>query len=67
MKTLGIILILLGVAGGVYFGIQALNNSETFSFLGFDVAVSNANWAPVIFCGIATVAGFIILALRGKK
>lgn len=67
MRTLGIILVLLGLAGVIYFGVQALGDSETFSFLGLDVAVSKANWTPVIASGLATVVGFIILALRGKK
>lgn len=67
MKTLGIILLLVGLAGAVIFGIQALNNSEAFSVLGVDVAVSDANWTPVIVSGVVAIIGGIVLAVRGKK
>ncbi len=67
MKTLGIILLLVGLVGTILFGIQALNNSETFSFLGLDVAVSDANWTPVIVSGVVAIIGVIVLAVRGKK
>lgn len=67
MKTLGIILLLVGLAGAVIFGIQALNNSEAFSVLGVDVAVSDANWTPVIVSGVVAIIGVIVLAVRGKK
>lgn len=42
MKTIGIVLLILGIIGTVVFGIQALNDSESFSFLGMDIAVSSA-------------------------
>jgi hypothetical protein len=48
MKTAGIILLILGIIGTLVFGIQALGDSESFSILGIDVAVSSANWTPVI-------------------
>ena len=67
MKALGIILLLIGLIGTVVFGIQALNNSESFSFLGIDVAVSSANWTPVIISGVVALIGIIVLAVRGKK
>lgn len=67
MKTLGIILLLVGLVGTILFGIQAINNSETFSFLGLDVAVSDANWTPVIVSGVVAIIGIIVLAVRGKK
>ena len=67
MKALGTILLLLGLAGTIFFGIQALNNSETFSFLGVDVALSSANWTPVIISGVFAILGVIILTVRKKK
>lgn len=33
MKAAGIVLFILGLAGVIIFGLQAMNNSETFSFL----------------------------------
>ena len=67
MKALGIILLLLGLAGTIFFGIQALNNSETFSFLGVDVALSSANWTPVIISGVFAILGVIILIVRKRE
>ena len=46
MKVAGIILLIIGIIGTLLFGIQALSNSESFSFLGLDFAVSSANWMP---------------------
>ncbi|HKJ78385.1 MAG TPA: hypothetical protein VKA10_02575 [Prolixibacteraceae bacterium] len=66
MKTIGIILLILGILGLVIFGIQAMNDSESFNFLGLDVAVSSANWTPVILSAVVTVIG-IVLTARGKK
>lgn len=67
MKALGTILLLLGLGGTIIFGIQALNNSETFSFLGVDVALSSANWTPVIISGVFAILGVIILIVRKRK
>lgn len=67
MKVLGTILTLIGIIGMAWFGIQAANNSESFSFLGIDVAVSNANWTPVIVSGVVTVIGILILVLKKGK
>lgn len=66
MKTLGIILLLLGAIGTIIFGLQAMQDSESFSFLGMDIAVSTANWTPVIISAILLVVG-LVLTMRGKK
>jgi hypothetical protein len=65
MKTAGIIILVLGVAGTVFFGIKAVNNSDAFSFLGIDVAVSSANWTPVIISVVLIIAGLFMM--RSKK
>ncbi|WP_321997061.1 transglycosylase [Draconibacterium orientale] len=67
MKALGTILLLVGLAGTLFFGIQAINNSETFSFLGVDVALSSANWTPVIISGAVVVLGIVFLSVKKKK
>ncbi|MCG6188349.1 transglycosylase [Maribellus maritimus] len=67
MKAFGTILTVLGLIGTILFGIQAVNNSETFSLLGIDVAVSEANWTPVIVSGVVTVIGILILLIRKGK
>lgn len=66
MKVAGIVLLVLGIIGLVFFGIQAINESETFSFLGLDIGVSSANWTPVIVSAVVAIVG-IALAVSGKK
>lgn len=66
MKTVGIILLILGAVGTIMFGIQAIQESESFSVLGMDIAVSTANWTPVIISAILLVIG-IVLTARGNK
>lgn len=66
MKIAGIILLVLGIVGVIIFGIQAMNQSESFSVLGAEVAVSKANWTPLIVSGVITVIG-IFLTVSGKK
>lgn len=60
MKVLGIILLVLGLIGTLVFGIQAMQDSESFSFLGMDIAVSTANWTPVIISVILLVIGAVM-------
>lgn len=66
MKIAGIILTALGIIGLIIFGIQAMNDSESFSFLGMDIAVSTANWTPVIISGVLTLIGVVVLATAKK-
>lgn len=66
MKTIGIILLILGLIGTVVFGIQAANKSESFSLLGLDIGVSSANWTPVIVSAVVLIIG-VVLTARGKK
>lgn len=66
MRIVGIVLLVIGLIGLIVFGYQAMQDSESFSLLGMDVAVSSANWTPVIFSAIVAVIG-IILALAAKK
>ncbi|TDO03224.1 transglycosylase [Sunxiuqinia elliptica] len=67
MKIVGIVLLVLGIIGLAIFGIQALNDSESFNVLGVDVAVSKANWTPVIVSGIVLVVGIILALAKPKR
>ncbi|MEZ5103468.1 MAG: transglycosylase [Draconibacterium sp.] len=60
MKTFGIILIIAGIIGVIIFGIQAINDSESFSLFGMDVAVSTANWTPLIASALVVFTGSMI-------
>jgi hypothetical protein len=66
MRKIGLGLLIVGLIGLIYFGYEAMQASENFSVLGVDVAVSSADWTPVIVSGIVAVAG-IVLAIAGKK
>ena len=57
MKAIGIILAILGVIGTVIFGFQAIQDSESFKLFGMDIAVSTANWTPVIISLAMLVIG----------
>lgn len=67
MKIVGSILVILGLIGVVVYGIQAFNNSETFSILGAEVAVSKANWTPVIISAFVLLVGFVLTLVRKKN
>ena len=67
MKKIGIALLIIGLIGLVYFGHEAIQASESFDILGVDVAVSNANWNPVIYSGIVTVVGIILVICKVNK
>lgn len=66
MRIIGLILLIIGLVGLLVFGYQAMQDSEAFNFLGMEIAVSSANWTPVIFSAIIAVVG-IILTLAGRR
>lgn len=65
MKVLGIILAILGGIGTLVFGVQAMQDSESFKLFGMDIAVSTANWTPVIISVALLIIGVIMS--RGKN
>ena len=67
MRIAGIILLVLGLIGTISFGIQAINQSESVSLLGIDIAVSSANWMPVIISVVVLIIGIIMTAAGSKK
>jgi hypothetical protein len=64
MRTIGIILSIIGGLGLIIFGIQAMEDSESFSILGLDIAVSTANWTPVIVSGVVLVIGLVMIVRK---
>ncbi len=56
-QSVGRVLTVLGLIGTIFFGIKAIQNSESFSFLGLDVSVSSANWTPLIISVVILVIG----------
>ena len=67
MKISGIILIVLGLIGTIIFGIDAISDSESFSFLGIEVGVSSANWTPLIVSVLVLIAGFVLKSSTNKN
>lgn len=66
MRTAGIVVLIIGIAGTLIFGIQAMQDTETFSFLGLDIGVSSGNWTPVIISGVLLLIGLALL-LSARK
>jgi uncharacterized membrane protein len=66
MKIVGTIILVIGVIGTVMFGIQAIQDSESFSFLGLDIGVSSADWTPLIVSVIVLLVGALLYS-KGKK
>lgn len=66
MRIAGITLITIGIIGMIVFGVQAMNDTDSFHFLGLNIAVSKADWTPVIISfGIAALG--VIVSLFGKR
>jgi len=65
-KIIAIILTIVGLLGTLIFGIQAAQDSDTFSFLGIDIGVSTADWTPVIISVILLLVGVFLLG-RGRR
>lgn len=59
-QTLGGILSIGGLIGVIFFGIQYLNDSESFELLGADVAVSTGDYVPILISLIVLIAGLAI-------
>jgi len=66
MKILGTILVIIGILGCIILGIQAIGDSESFSLLGIDIAVSTANWTPLIVSAVVAIVGVFVMRAQGK-
>ena len=60
-RTVGIILLIFGLIGTLITGIQALQDSESFSIFGVDIAVSSANWTPLIISVAVLIVGLVMM------
>lgn len=67
MKKVGLVLLIIGLIGLIYFGIDASQQSESFSVVGVDVAVSKADWTPVIASGVVAVIGAVLMLFSRKR
>lgn len=63
-KTVGGLLSIGGLIGVIYYTYQYMQDSESFSALGADIAVSTGNWVPILISALVMVVG--ILLTRAK-
>ena len=59
-QTLGGILSVAGLLGVIYFGYQYMEDSETFSLFGADIAVTTGDIVPVVISAIVLIVGLVI-------
>lgn len=65
-RTIGIILVIIGAIGTLITGMQAMQDSETFSIFGLDIGVSSANWTPLIISVVILIIG-VVMMRSGKN
>jgi len=59
-RTLGMILSIAGLIGLIFFGYQYMADTESFSVLGADVAVTTGDIFPIVISGIVLLVGLIV-------
>ena len=59
-QTLGSILSIAGLIGIIFFGYQYLDDSESFSLFGADIAVSTGDVVPIVISLIVLIVGVFI-------
>lgn len=59
-KVVGIILTVIGAIASVITGVQVMDDSDSFSFLGFDVVVSQADYTPFIISLALLIIGIVL-------
>lgn len=59
-QIIGGILSIGGLIGVIFFGYQYIQDSESFSVLGADVAVSSGDWVPILISLIVLIVGVLI-------
>lgn len=53
----GSLLFFIGLATFIYSGVNYINSTESFAFLGIDVLVSEGNIMPVVISGVLMLVG----------
>ena len=59
-QSLGLILGIGGLIGVIFFGIKYMDDSESFSFLGADIAVSTGDYIPILISLVILIVGVFI-------
>lgn len=61
-KGIGIFLTLAGLVATIITGMNALDQSESFSVFGADVVISQADYTPVIISAVVLIIGVVLWA-----
>jgi len=64
MRTVGIIILILGFAGIILSVIQLATNAEVFGIAGLKISVDRARWAPLAISIIITIVGYLFYSSR---
>lgn len=59
-QTLGSILSIAGLLGIIFFGYQYMQDSESFSLFGADIAVSTGDYIPIVISAIVLIVGLVL-------
>lgn len=59
-QTIGGILSVAGLLGIIFFGYQYMQDSESFSLFGADIAVSSGDYIPIVISVIVLIVGLFI-------
>lgn len=60
MKQVGNILAVLGLIGVIYFTYEYMQDTETFSVLGVDVAATTGEVVPIILSALVMLGGILL-------
>jgi len=59
-NSVGYLLSVAGLIGVIYFTYEYMQESESFSVLGADVAVSTGDWVPIAISALVMVIGILL-------
>lgn len=59
-QTIGSILSVGGLIGIIFFGYQYIQDSESFSLFGADIAVTTGDWIPILISAIVMIIGLVL-------
>lgn len=62
MRTIGVILAVVGAIALIITGINYANQTSGFNFLGSHITISQGNLVPVIVAGVVFLIGIIFAA-----
>jgi len=64
LRTVGIIILILGLGGIALSIIQLVNDAETYGIADLTISVDQAKWAPLAVSIIITVVGYLFYSSR---